>query len=300
MDVTLLRGMVVPLITPLNEDGTLDEEGLRRVVRHVLGSGVHGVFVNSTTGEGLCLPDDEKHRAVEIVVEEAAGSAAVLANVGETSTRRAIAEIEAVAPLGVDAVVAHPPFFYPINDQREILDFYRDLAAASPVPVFIYNLPMVVGTGIGIPVLSELLAEPNIVGIKDSSADYVYLTRVIELKRRRPDFRIFIGKSHMWAAGIWSGADGGLDGISNVVPRLCVQLFDALESRNYDRALELQKRIDAVWKIYDCRSFVAAVKMAVSKLGLCQPHVSKPILGLSPEEAMHVEDVLRRNELLPS
>ena len=297
-DAGSLRGIVVPLITPLRDDESLDEEALRRVVRYVLHGGVHGVFVNSTTGEGLCLLEEERRDAVRIVVDEVRGRVPVLANVGETSTRRALREVDNVVDLGVDGIVAHPPFFYPVNDQREILDFYRALAAASPVPVFLYNLPMVVGTGMTLAVLRELAAEAQIVGIKDSSADFVYLTGVIELKKRRPEFRIFIGKSHLWAAGIWSGADGGLDGISNVAPRLCVQLFEAIEAQDFGRALELQKRVDEVWKLYECRSFIAAIKMAASKLGLCGPAVSRPILPLSPEEEMHVENVLRRNGLL--
>jgi 4-hydroxy-tetrahydrodipicolinate synthase len=286
------------LVTPLRPDESLDEQGLERVIRHVLEGGVHGVFMNSTTGEGLCLSEEQRRRALEVALQSVDGRVPVLANVAGTSLRNALRELRQAVEIGADAVVAHPPFFYPINDQREILDFYRRLAEESPLPVFIYNLPMVVGTGISPSVLSELLEYERIVGIKDSSADFVYLTRLIELKRRRPDFRIFIGKSHLWAAGIWSGADGGLDGVSNVAPRLCVELFEALERGELERAVELQRRVNEVWKLYECRSFLAAVKMAVSKLGLCGPTVSSPILGLSPEEEGYVESVLRRSGLL--
>jgi len=293
-----LRGIVVPLITPLTPEEDLDEAGLERVVRHVLEGGVHGLLVNGTTGEGLCLLEEQRRTAVDVVVRTVAGRVPVLANVGGASTRQALDELESVAEMGVDAVVAHPPFFLPINDQREILEFYRQLAKASPLPLFIYNLPMVVGVGISIAVLLELLELEDVAGIKDSSADFVYLTRLVELKKRRPDFRIFIGKSHLWAAGIWSGADGGLDGVSNVAPALCVQLFEALESGDLARACELQQRVNDVWKLYECRSFLAAIKMAASKLGLCGPTVSSPILPLTPEEEEHVENVLRRNGLL--
>ncbi|MDZ7373385.1 MAG: dihydrodipicolinate synthase family protein [candidate division KSB1 bacterium] len=293
-----LRGMVVPLVTPLLPDQSLDEEGLRRVVGYVLDGGVHGVFVNSTTGEGLCLLEDQRRRALEIVARVVDGRVPVLVNVGGTSTRNALRELRLAVEGGADGVVAHPPYLYPINDQQEILNFYRALADSSPLPVFVYNLPMVVGASISLAVLEELVTHPQIAGIKDSSADFVYLTRLIELKQRRPDFRIFIGKSHLWAAGIWRGADGGLDGVSNVVPRLCVELFEAVEAGDLGRALELQRRIDDVWKLYQCRSFLAAIKMAVSKLGLCGPTVSSPILNLSEDEERHVEEVLRRNGLL--
>ena len=165
------------------------------------------------------------------------------------------------------------------------------------MPVMMYNIPFTTQAPIAINTIKRLLNFENLIGIKDSSVDYVFMQNLIKLKQIRPDFKIFIGKSHMWTAGILSGADGGLDGISNVIPNLCVKLYDKIKSGSVD-IFECQKEIDEIWQIYECRSFLGGVKAAMSLLGLCEPYTSKPILEASGEEIQNIKRILLDNKVL--
>lgn len=292
-----LKGIVVPLITPLTSNETVDENALRKIVNYTIDAGVHGLFVNSTTGEGVCLTNAEKLRNLEIVLDATAGRVPVYAGVSDTSTKRALECMEEAQNAGADILVAHAPFYYPPNNQKELVDYYSTVAQNAKLPVMIYNIPFTTQAPLTVNSVKELLQEENIIGIKDSSVDYVFLLNLIELKKIRPDFRIFIGKTHMWTAGILHGADGGLDGISNLIPKHSVNLYDAIV-KNDPQVYELQREINEIFRVYECRSFLGGIKMAMHMLGLCEPYTSHPITGVNEEEKAKIKSVLQQNNLL--
>ena len=293
-----LHGIVVPIITPLTAEENVDEVSLRKCVNHLLKGGVHGIFVNSTTGEGLNLRDDQKRLALKVVIDEVNKKVPIYAGVSDTSLGRALDNLVEAVELGADVAVAHPPFYYPPNSQEELLTYYQTLAEQSPLPVMLYNIPSTTKAHIELDTVRTLMQQENIIGIKDSSVDYVFLLNLIELKKYRPDFYIFIGKSHMWTGGIMSGADGGLDGIANLIPDLCVQLYDMICNERLKEAVELQRKINEIWRVYECRSFLAGIKMAMSMRGLCQPWTTRPILMTTEKEQQHIAHILREYGLL--
>ena len=291
------KGIVVPIISPLQQDETIDETALRKITRHLLDGGVHGIFVNSTTGEAVCLADREKQRALEIVLSEAKGKIPIYAGISETSTRRALECLRWTRQLKPDVVVAHPPYYFPPNSQDELIQYYQALAAESPLPLMIYNIPFTTKAPLALDTIRRLLEIDNVIGIKDSSVDYVLLLNLIELKRVRSDFRIFIGKSHMWAAGILSGADGGLDGISNLIPDRCVKLYQAIQRRD-EQVYEMQREINEIWRVYECKSFLSGIKTALSLIGLCRPFVTHPVTPATQEERERIRQILLRYHVL--
>jgi dihydrodipicolinate synthase/N-acetylneuraminate lyase len=297
LDINRIHGIVVPMITPLTADESIDETALIRIVDYILNGGVHGIFVNSTTGEGVCLTNDEARKMLQIVIKRINRKVPVYANVSANSVKIALANIEKAESLDADIVVAHPPFFYPPNSQEELFLYYESILKESKLPVMIYNIPFTTQAPIAINTIKRLLDFENLIGIKDSSVDYVFLQDLIKLKEIRSDFKIFIGKSHMWTAGILSGADGGLDGISNIIPSLCVQLYDKIRSGSND-VFERQRDIDDIWQIYECRSFLGGIKAAMSLLGLCESYTSKPILPAAEEEIQNIKRILVENNVL--
>lgn len=298
VDLSRIKGVVVPIITPLTPDEKVDEPALRRCLRHVLASSVHGIFVNSTTGEGLSLLDEEKEKAIGIVVDEAKDRAVIFAGISDTSTMRVLRNLRRVEALNADVAVLHPPFYYPLNHQSELVEFYTHVAAASILPLMLYNIPSMTKAPIAIDTVSKLMAIDNIVGIKDSSVDFLYLLELIRLKAQREDFKIFIGKSHLWTAGIFSGADGALDGISNLVPGLCVQLYETMLRGEAQKAFALQRKINDIWEIYSCGSFLSGIKTALSLLGLCDRRVTRPILNISDDEVENIKKIMVKHGLL--
>jgi len=297
LDLNRIHGIVVPMVTPLTNDESIDERALIKITNFILNGGVHGVFVNSTTGEGVCLTNDEARKVLQIVINSVNKKVPVYANVSGNSVKIALNNIKEAESSGADIVVAHPPYFYPPNSQEELFFYYECILKESKMPVMIYNIPFTTQAPIAINTIKRLLNFENLIGIKDSSVDYVFLLNLIKLKQIRSDFKIFIGKSHMWTAGMLSGADGGLDGISNVIPGLCVKLYEKIRSGS-DDIFDCQKEIDEIWRVYECRSFLGGVKAAMSLLELCEPYTSKPILEASKEEVQNIKRILMENKVL--
>ena len=292
-----VRGIVVPIITPLKPDESVDENSLDKITDYLLQGGVHGIFVNSTTGEGVSLLDEERRNALKIVVDRVADRIPVYASISDTSTKRALRNLREAEELGADIVVAHPPFYYPPNSQDEIYDYYEKIARTANLPVMLYNIPFTTKAPIAIDTIRRLLTLEKIIGIKDSSVDFVFLQKLIELKKIRPDFRILIGKSNLWTAGILSGADGGLDGISNVIPAHCVRLYNEIMSGS-GQVFDLQREINEIWRIYECRSFLGGVKGAMHLLGLCGLVTTGPILSATRRELQHIRKILSENGII--
>lgn len=292
-----VHGIVVPIITPLRKNETVDETALIHIVQHLLRGGVHGIFVNSTTGEGVCLLEEERWKVLQIVRESVDGKIPVYAGVSDNSIKRVLQNLEGVQNLGADIAVAHPPFYYPPNSQEELFLYFKEISRASKIPLMLYNIPSTTQASISLETIQYLMDFENVIGIKDSSVDFIFLQNLIELKKFRPDFKILIGKSNLWAAGMLSGADGGLDGISNLIPGLCVQLYNRVRSGG-DGVFELQKKINAIWKIYECRSFLGGLKAAMSFLGLCRPFTSRPILSASKKERENIRQLLIQHGIL--
>lgn len=297
-DLSRIHGMVVPIITPLTKDELVDDDSYRKIVNYQLNAGIHGIFVNSTTGEGVCLTESERGRALKIVVDEVNGRVPVYAGVSDTSSRRAILNLKEAEDLGADIMVAHPPYYYTPNAQEELYSYFRDIIEASSKPVMLYNIPWTTKASISINTVRELMKFESLIGIKDSSADYVYIQNLIVLKfKHRPDFKIFIGKSQIWTSGILSGADGGLDGISNLIPQKCVNLYNKIKDGSHD-VYKLQKEIDEIWRIYECRSFLGGIKAAMSLMGFCQPVTMRPVLNATEEEVKRIKEILTNTGIL--
>ena len=285
------------MVTPLSSDETLDLKAVENLYKHLALGGVHGIFLLSTTGEGLCLTENVKNDFCDHMAKINHKDIPLYVGISDTSTRRVIQNAHAVADKGFDIAVAHAPYYFPANNQDELVSFFKSVATSSPLPVMIYNIPSTTQSALTLDSMRELMQVENIIGIKDSSVDFVFLQYLIDLKQERPDFKILIGKSHFWAAGILAGADGGLDGISNVIPGQCVQLYNACVNKDQN-IFELQKAINHIWKIYDGHSFLGGLKYTLYRLGLIQPHLTDPISPANEAERQNIENILETHDLI--
>jgi 2-dehydro-3-deoxy-D-pentonate aldolase len=292
-----VKGIVVPMVTPLTRDEKLDVKAVENLYQHLAKGGVHGIFLLSTTGEGLCLTEKVKNDFCDHMLKINRKEIPLYVGISDTSTRRVIQNANIVADKGFDIAVAHAPYYFPANNQDELVSFFKSVAQSSPLPVMIYNIPSTTQSALTLESVRKLMQIENIIGIKDSSVDFVFLQYLIDLKRDRPDFKILIGKSHFWAAGILAGADGGLDGISNVIPRQCVELYNACMNKEQN-IFDLQKTINHIWKIYDGYSFLGGLKYTLYRLGLIQPHLTDPISPANKPERQNIENILKTHDLI--
>ena len=295
-----LRGMIVPLITPLTEEEKLDEDGLRRCIGHVLRGGVNGVFILGTTGESACLTDDVRERLMEAAAEEVKGKALFIAGISDTGTKRVLKNLKKAEAVGADAVVAHPPFFLGLADQEELLTFYRTIAEATDLPLILYNIPGITKQPLALKTVETLAGMPSIIGIKDSSVNYLFMLDLIKLKKEHSDFRVFVGKTHMFVPCLLAGGDGGVDGITNLIPERCVRLLGLMEAGRVSEAWRLQEEINEIWNVHEVRSFLSGIKTAMHLAGLCGPTVTSPVVRASEKEVAHVRAIMKRYGLLQS
>ena len=170
----MLKGIVPPMITPLLDNDTLDREGTVKLVEHLLSAGVHGLFLLGTTGEGPSLSYKLRYEFVELVCKTNNGRVPVLVAVTDTSFNESVRLAEYAKECGADAVVAAPPYYFPGN-QKELVDYFKALADALPLPLYLYNMPSKVHVFLNVTSVPELSLTPIILGCPESSRTDVTL-----------------------------------------------------------------------------------------------------------------------------
>lgn len=297
-----LYGVVVPIVTPINSDETVDEEGLKNLVQYILEGGVHGIFVMGTTGEFPRFTIDEWRRAVAIVSETIAGKIPLYVGVSDTSTQKVIQRIEMAEDYDVSAVVITPPFYYPLSDQNEIILFYRKAAEACDIPVIVYNIPSLNPTHIHQDTWKELFKIPGIYGLKDSSGDIDDMRFLTSCARDFENISVFVGDESLYADGLLMGADGVVPSLGNVAPRLCVSLYDACIAKDMQEISELfaaVKDLGALNSIAPSSlGAVAWKKKALELMGICKSHMTQPFWWPEDEVLPLIREKLEKYNLI--
>ncbi len=231
MELSRLRGIFTPMLTPLTPDEAVDERSLRRLVDFLIGAGVHGLWVMGTTGEFPCLPETERARAVAIAVEQAAGRVPVVASVGDSSTALALRHARHAAEAGVDGLASTPPHYFP-HTMDETVAHFRTLKEAHPeLPLLVYNIPQTVKVRMTLEATLTLAREGVCAGIKDSQNDLEWFRSLVLALRGEgltERFRCFLGSRVLIDAGLAIGAVGAVPAVSNVAPAACVAVYEAM------------------------------------------------------------------------
>jgi 4-hydroxy-tetrahydrodipicolinate synthase len=294
----LIKGIVVPLVTPVDERERIDTEGLKRLVNHVISGGVHGIFVLGTTGEFPRLAEREKQRAVETVAEAAKGRASLYMGVGECGTRRVRDMIRVAERAGADFIVATLPFYYKAEDEEEQYSFFRSLLDDTELPAVIYNIPETTGAGIGVDVIRRLLSHPQLAGIKDSGGDMEYFNALLRMKDEKKEWKVFCGAEKIAYDSLSAGADGLVPSIGNVFPRMTVALWDAAVNKDWEAARIIQEQFMDVnrfnFKIKSSLRGVIMRKKALEILGVCGSKVTEPCLYPDPALMPEFEAVVKK------
>ena len=291
-----LRGIVVPMVTPLLDRDTLDVAGIERLVEHILGGGVQGLFILGTTGEGPSLSYRLRFELIERVVKLVADRTPVLAGVTDTSFVESLNLAEFAAHAGVAAVVLSAPYYFPAG-QAELLQYIEHMAAELPLPVFLYNIPSHTKITFEPATLRRLVDLPNVAGLKDSSGDMIYFHKVRRLFKERPDWSLLVGPEELLAEAILLGGNGGVCGGANLAPKLYVELFEAASRNDMARVVELHGRVMRIREtIYTVALHGAPVikglKSALSCLGVCSDFMAEPFHHLRDTERRSVQERL--------
>ncbi len=275
------KGVVPPLVTLLTPDEEIDQQGTRKLIEHVISGGVHGIFLLGTTGEGMRIRDKECQRAIEIAIGQTNGRATVLVNCSDFGTRRALERIRIAERLGADAAVVTISYYLPGFSQEEMARHYKQLAAESKIPLFIYNLPQGNRSAIELDTVDQLSEVENIAGIKDSSQNEEPLKKLIQRFKDRDDFRVFVGTEVLMVKCLLSGAHGCVPSIGNVRPDLCVKLYEAIQNRDLNKVKILEEdMMDTRARVYtrgpSWLSYISGIKAALSRSGISGQTITEP------------------------
>ncbi|XZE21860.1 dihydrodipicolinate synthase family protein [Pirellulaceae bacterium SH449] len=289
-------GIIPPLVTPLKSRDQIDRDGLERLLDHVIGGGVHGIFVLGTTGEAPSLSYRLRRELVTLVMKQVAGRVPVLVGVTDTSYVESVDLARHAQESGADAVVLSTPYYFPAG-QTELLSFMEHLLVDLPLPLVIYNMPSLTKVWFEIDTIVKLAHHPKIIGIKDSSGDMNYFEQAVALKKIRPDWFVMMGPEAMLVPSLEKGGDGGVNGGANVMPKLFVECYQAYASGNLNRAAELNALIQTWQYVYEIGKYasrhIKATKCSLSILGICDDFMAEPFNRFLPPERLRVDGILK-------
>jgi 4-hydroxy-tetrahydrodipicolinate synthase len=204
----------------------------------------------------------------------------VLAGISESSAERGEEAIEDLVAAGVDVVVLNTPYHLAAIGDRAVLAHLQRLATFTSLPTVIYNIPVNTKNPVTSPVLDEVAALPGVIGLKDSSNDWETFESLLQVGRRH-EIAVLQGSERLIARSILAGADGAVPGIANLVPQLAAELIATARAGDEAAADALQRRFDAVCALQTSGFWLASLKAAASKLGLCGPTLASGMPGLS-------------------
>ncbi len=297
----VLPGIVPPMITPLAGRDELDHDSLERLIEHILGGGVHGLFVLGSTGEAPSLSGRLQREVVERSAKLVNGRVPLLVGVTDTSFMEALELTRFAADQGASAVVIAPPYYFPTH-QDDLERYFTEFAAASPLPVILYNIPSHTKVDISLATAERLIEVPNIVAFKDSSGNMLYYNRLLELAARRPGFPVFMGPEELLGESVLIGGSGGVCGGANLVPSLYVEQYDAAVSGDLQRVHRLQQRLlrisSKIYGVGDAPSgYLKGLKCALSVVGLCSDRMAEPLYSLGDKKRQQIAQNLDDLEL---
>ena len=283
-----LRGVITPLLTPFFGDGTVDYGSLDKLAHHVIEGGVSGLFILGTTGEGPCIKMEGRYEIVKRVVDFTAGQVPVFISLTDTVFDNSVRLAKYAEELGADALVITPPPYFS-SSQAELLSYFETLSSITELPCYLYNIPSLTKVSIEPETVLQASKLPRIVGIKDSSGDMTYFNKVRELMKGVDGFSFFMGPEELMAEAVLLGAQGGVNGGSNLFPHLYVSLYNAAAEGDQQRVKELRSIvINISAQLYSLSGFenhcVRVVKYLLSLFGICGETMARPYQELDSDK----------------
>ncbi len=291
-----LKGIIPPLVTPLLDNNTLDNEGLERLIEHTISGGVHGIFILGTTGEFASISYKLRRELTERTCKLVKGRVPVLVGVTDSAFTESLNMAKIAANYGADAVVLAPPYYF-ASGQPELLEYLQRIMAQMPLPLFLYNMPSHTKVMFAPETVKAAAEIPEIIGMKDSSSDLAYFKQVQYVLKDRDDFTFMVGPEEFMAEFVLTGGHGGVNGGANMFPNLYVELYQAARNRDFDKIETLQQKVMQVsTTIYNVgkfgSSYLKGLKCALSVMGLCSDFMAEPFHRFKQPEREKIQKAL--------
>lgn len=283
-------GVLCPLITPF-DDGSVDHETLATLIDHVRHGGINGLVPCGTTGEFASLTLAEHEQVIQTTVEHA-GDLPVIAGAAATHSTAVEERIRMAANAGADAVLITLPYFHVANDPAGQREFLETVADDASLPIYLYNIPACAGQRIEPAVLEQVAKHDRIAGLKDSSGDLDYLTET--LRRTPATFQVFEGYDSQLFPALLSGATGGINALSNVIPTAFTSAYEAATDEDFATAREIQAtEISPLFQACTDHGFAPTCKTALEARGIIEsPEVRPPLVSLPADARERIKSLV--------
>ena len=234
-DTTKFEGIIPAFYACYDAEGKINPTAVRELTRYFIAKGVKGLYVGGSSGECIYQSKEERKLVLENVMAEAKGKLTVIAHVASNNTADSMELAAHAESLGVDAIAAIPPIYFKLPPYA-IAKYWNDMSAAAPNTDFIiYNIPQLAGVALSVPLLKEMLKNPRVIGVKNSSMP----TQDIQMWRDEGAI-VFNGPDEQLISGLVMGATGGIGGTYGAMPELYNELFRCVKAGELDKALEIQ------------------------------------------------------------
>jgi dihydrodipicolinate synthase/N-acetylneuraminate lyase len=287
------NGVIVPMITPLNADYSIDSFSVSLLMKTFTNTDC-SVFVLGTTGESTSIAEKDKTLLVKTAIEKADHMVSVYAGISGNCLEDSIANARLYSSLGTDAVVAHLPFYFPMQESH-MIRYFEKLADSIPCPLILYNNPITVKESIPVEVIEKLSYHPNIAGIKDSERGMERLDQSLQRWSSREDFSYLLGWTAKSAYALGKGCDGIVPSTANLNPQLYHDLYAEAVAGHGERAEELQQMSNRITDIYIKGRIISesipVLKVIMAEYGLCKTTVLPPLYepDLSDQQKLRKE-----------
>ena len=286
----LFRGAITALVTPFR-DGAVDEPALRALLERQVAAGVRGIVPVGTTGEASTLSEAERRRVVELCVEVCAGRVRVIAGAGHNATAETIERVRHAKTVGADGALVVTPY-YNRPSQEGLHRHYAAIADAVELPVVLYNVPGRTGVDLATDTVVRLSVLPNVVGIKDATAD---LARPSLMRLACPhDFALLSGDDASALGYMAHGGHGTISVTSNVASAACARQMEQALAGDFAGALALQDRLIGLHRALFADASPAPAKWALSTLGLCTEEMRLPLAPCGESVRALVREAMRQ------
>ena len=275
------KGIIVPIITPMNDDESFNEAQFRIEINRLIEGGVSGIFTLGTNGEVYALSEEEKLKVLKVAVDEVKGRVPVYAGTGCIGTRETVEMSERAEGVGVDALSVVSPYFVSVS-QDDIYRHFSAVAKSVKLPILLYNMPARTGNNINYTTVKKLATEnPNIVGAKDSSGNFDNTLRYIEDTDGKVS--VLAGNDSLILWTLLAGGTGAIAGWANVFPKLICSIYDNWAKGDIEAANKAQRMIRPFRDVMALGNPNSIVKRSLNLLGHKVGPAREPASGLDPK-----------------
>ena len=291
----MFQGVYTALITPFRQDGSIDEDALRRIVDAQIDAGVAGLVPVGTTGESPTVSHEENIAVVKIVIDQARGRVPVIAGTGSNSTAEAIEMTARAAQLGATASLQVAPY-YNKPSQEGLYRHFSAIADAVDMPLMVYNIPGRTGRNIETATLARLAEHPNIAAVKEASGS---IPQVMDVISELPaSFDVLAGDDNIAFAVACLGGRGVVSVASNVFPQRVVAMVDATLHGDLERARRLHFELLPMFKALFLETNPGPIKYLMAKAGHCELIHRLPMVPVEQETARRLDKLMAHYEAL--